>query len=161
MAVLSQLAVTICSPSGLWAADLTSPSCSYKLKRKQLQIRIENALDLMLSSEIGNERLKKKIEANEKRLVEIDDEIENLQLVLMPMVPDLEQFRKGLEEGLKGDFDVKRRTYTGLIDRIVSYDHEEISIEFNLQTIDHDPNDIDGRTARKMTEMEAEKTPPK
>ena len=115
----------------------------------------------MLSSEIGNERLKKKIEANEKRLVEIDDEIENLQLVLMPMVPDLEQFRKGLEEGLKGDFDVKRRTYTGLIDRIVSYDHEEISIEFNLQTIDHDPNDIDGRTARKMTEMEAEKTPPK
>ena len=101
----------------------------------------------MLSSEIGNERLKKKIEANEKRLVEIDDETENLQLVLMPMVPDLEQFRKGLEEGLKGDFDVKRRTYTGLIDRIVSYDHEEISIEFNLQTIDRDPNDIDGRTA--------------
>jgi len=161
LAVLSQLAVTIRSPSGLWAADLTSPSCSYKLKRKQLQIRIENALDLMLSSEIGNERLKKKIEANEKRLVEIDDEIENLQLVLMPMVPDLEQFRKGLEEGLKGDFDVKRRTYTGLIDRIVSYNHEEISIEFNLQTIDHDPNDIDGWTARKMTEMEAEKTPPK
>ena len=104
-------------------------------------------LHLMWSREIGNKRLKKKIEANEKRLVEIDDEIENLQLVVMPMVPDLDQFRKGLEEGLKGNFDVKRRTYTSLIDRIVFYGHEGISIEFNLQTIDRDPNDIDGRTA--------------
>ena len=56
---------------------------------------------------------------------------------------------------------MKHRTYTGLIDRIAFYDHEDISIEFNLQTIDHDPNDIDGRTARKMTEMETEKTSPK
>ena len=118
-------------------------------------------LHLMCSREIGNKRLKKKIEANEKRLVEIDDEIENLQLAVRLMVPDLDQFRKGLEEGLKGNFDVKRRTYTSLIDRIVFYGHEGISIEFNLQTIDRDPNDIDGRTARKMTEMEAEKTSPK
>ena len=79
--------------------------------------------------------------------MEIEDEIENWQLVVMPIVPNLEQFRKGLEEGLQGDFEVKRRTYTGLIERIVFYDHDEISIEFNLQTINHDPKDIDGRTA--------------
>ena len=88
-------------------------------EKEQLHTRIENALDLMLSSQIDNQRLKKKIEADEKRLVEIEDEIESWQLVVMPIVPDLEQFRKGLEEGLQGDFEVKRRTYTGLIDRIV------------------------------------------
>ena len=118
-------------------------------EKEQLHTRIENALDLMLSSEIDNQRLKKKIEADEKRLVEIEDEIESWQLVVMPIVPDLEQFRKGLEEGLQGDFEVKRRTYTGLIERIVFYDHDEISIEFNLQTINHDPKDIDGRMALK------------
>ena len=36
-------------------------------EKEQLHTRIENALDLMLSSEIDNQRLKKKIEADEKQ----------------------------------------------------------------------------------------------
>ena len=41
-------------------------------EENQLQLRIDNALDLILSSQIANQRLQKKIEADEKRLIEID-----------------------------------------------------------------------------------------
>ena len=41
-------------------------------EKDQLQLRIDNALDLILSSQITNQRLQKKIEADEKRLIEID-----------------------------------------------------------------------------------------
>ncbi|MAE20232.1 hypothetical protein CMK12_15105 [Candidatus Poribacteria bacterium] len=41
-------------------------------EKDQLQLRIDNALDLILSSQIANQRLQKKIETDEKRLIEID-----------------------------------------------------------------------------------------
>ena len=66
----------------------------------------------------------------------------------------MEQFRKGLEEGLNGDFEVKRRTYVGLIDRIVFYDHDEISIEFNLQNINHDRHRFDDGNGSKVDQNE-------
>ena len=109
-------------------------------ERDQSQLRIDNALGLILSSQIANYRLQKKMEVNENRLVETEQEITNLKTDIVQVVPDLEQFRRGLEEGLSGDFEVKRRTYVGLIDRIVFYDHDEISIEFNLQNIDQNPD---------------------
>ena len=80
------------------------------------------------------------MEVNENRLVETEQEITNLKTDIVPVVPDLERFRRGLEESLSSDFEVKRRTYVDLIDRIVFYDHAEISIEFNLQNINQNPD---------------------
>ena len=119
-------------------------------ERDQLQLRIDNALELILSSQIANHRLQKKIEVDENRLVEIEQEITNLKTDIVQVVPDLEQFRRGLEEGLSGDFEVKRRTYVGLIDRIVFYDHDEISIEFNLQNINQNPDNSDPDNGSKV-----------
>ncbi|MDP6749303.1 MAG: hypothetical protein QGH37_20210 [Candidatus Poribacteria bacterium] len=49
---------------------------------------------------------------------------------------------------------MKRRTYVGLIDRIVFYDHDEISIEFNLQNINHDRHRFDDGNGSKVDQNE-------
>ena len=63
-------------------------------EKDQLQLRIDNALDLILSSQIANQRLQKKIETDEKRLIEIDQEITSLKMEVMPIMPNVGEIQK-------------------------------------------------------------------
>jgi DNA repair exonuclease SbcCD ATPase subunit len=103
-------------------------------QQQDLEERIDQALEMMLDRRLPKDKLVSKLQEDEKRLVEITDELERYGTKTVPNQRDLDTFRQQLNEALDQDFDVRKTALHTLIRKIEVDEDGQLDFDFYLSS---------------------------
>ena len=101
-------------------------------QQRDLEERIDQALEMMLDRRLPKDKLVSKLEEDEKRLAEITDELERYGTKTVPNQRDLDTFRQQLNEALDQDPDIRKTALHTLIRKIEVDEDGQLDFDFYL-----------------------------
>ena len=101
-------------------------------QQRDLEERIDQALEMMLDRRLPKDKLVSKLQGDEKRLAEITDELEHYGAKTIPNQRDLDTFRQQLNEALDQDFDIRKTALHTLIRKIEVDEDGQLDFDFYL-----------------------------
>ena len=101
-------------------------------QQRDLEERIDQALEMMLDRRLPKDKLVSKLQEDEKRLAEITDELERYGTKTVPNQRDLDTFRQQLNEALDQDFDIRKTALHTLIRKIEVDEDGQLDFDFYL-----------------------------
>ena len=105
-------------------------------QQRDLEERIDQALEMMLDRRLPKDKLVSKLQEDEKRLAEITDELEHYGAKTVPNQRDLDAFRQQLNEALDQDFDIRKTALHTLIRKIEVDEEGQLDFDFYLASDD-------------------------
>ena len=103
-----------------------------KRKIKKVEVRIDQALEMLLDSRISKDRIIQKMQQDEKVLSELKEDLYKLNYRDVPAPSNLKLFRQQLTEALEMEIDIKKAALKALIKKIEMHQDGKIEVNYHF-----------------------------